>query len=45
MTIAVILTDDADDRDGGDAEKSDVVVAINCVTRLQKAPKNFETPC
>ena len=34
-----MLTDRGDD---GDAEKSDVVVAINCVTRLQK--DNFKTP-
>ena len=30
-----------DERDDGDAEKSDVLVAINCVTRLQK--DSFET--
>ena len=30
-----------DERDDGDAEKSDEMVAINCVTRLQK--DNFET--
>ena len=35
---AVMLTDERDD---GDAEKSDVLVAINCVTRLQK--NSFET--
>ena len=34
----MILTDKGDD---GDAEKSDEMVAINCVTRLQK--DNFET--
>ena len=33
-----MLTDKWDD---GDAEKSDVLVAINCVTRLRK--DNFET--
>ena len=33
-----MLTDKGDD---GDAEKSDVLVAINCVTRLQK--DSFET--
>ena len=33
-----MLTDKGDD---GDAEKSDVLVAINCVTRLQK--NSFET--
>ena len=30
-----------DKRDDGDAEKSDVLVAINCITRLQK--DSFET--
>ena len=35
---AMILTDKGDD---GDAEKSDVLVAINCVTRLRK--DSFET--
>ena len=30
-----------DKRDDGNAEKSDVLVAINCVTRLQK--NSFET--
>ena len=34
-----MLTDKGDD---GDAKKSDVVVAIHCVTRLRK--DNFETP-
>ena len=32
-----------DKGDDGDAEKSDVLVAGNCVTRLQK--DNFETTC
>ena len=31
-----------DKGDDGDAEKSDVVMVINCVTHLQKG--NFETP-
>ena len=35
----VMLTDREDD---GDADKSDVVAAINCVTRFQK--DNFKTP-
>ena len=35
---AMILTDKGDD---GDAEKSDVFVAINCITHLRK--DNFET--
>ena len=30
-----------DKGDDGDAEKSDILMAINCVTRLQK--DNFET--
>ena len=34
----MILTDKGDD---GDAEKSDLKVAVNCVSRLQK--DNFET--
>ena len=33
-----MLTDKGDD---GDAEKSDALMAINCITRLQK--DNFET--
>ena len=32
-----------DKGDDGNAEKYDVLVAINCVTRLQK--DNFETTC
>ena len=38
---AVMLTDKGDNGDNGDVEKSDVLVAINCITRLQK--DNFET--
>ena len=34
-----MLTDEGDD---GNAEKSDVVVAINCISHLQK--DNFEMP-
>ena len=40
---AVMLTDKGDNGDNGDVEKSDVLVAVNCVSRLQK--DSFETTC
>ena len=31
-TISIMLTDEEDEGDDGDAKKSNVVVAINCIT-------------